>query len=426
MQNATEGNGEVCELLEGSEVKDTLQKDKFVESSVKVSPEMEPHAGIPHKGISIALEKGEDKEQNKVYNALEQGVDAVSARRVDVMSENASVNRSDTELVSLEREKTCGNEFLSDVFDGSLEKKDGEKLEKTQITRHSLIDENNNLSECDILHHPLELDGVQPVTKMQQAVSSSCNGEVKDKVGADTVIKEGDLLQIQDTLPERPLVVGSRKKLLVLDVNGLLADFVDFGSCRARPDIIISNKAVFKRPCCDDFLQFCFNTFNVGIWTSRMKENMDKVVNFLFGDSSEKLLFCWHRSQCTYTGFNTLEKSTKPLVLKELKKLWENLEPGLPWEKGEYDATNTLLLDDSPYKSLRNPEYTALFPYSYRHSDKNDRSLGPGGALRTYLEGLAMADNVQNYVKENPFGQRPITKNNSSWNYYRRIAYPKR
>lgn len=61
------------------------------------------------------------------------------------------------------------------------------------------------------------------------------------------------------------------------------------------------------------------------------------------------------QSHCTTTRFTTIENDRKPLVLKELKRIWENLEPNLPWKKGEYDASNTLLLDDSPYKALRNP-----------------------------------------------------------------------
>ena len=61
------------------------------------------------------------------------------------------------------------------------------------------------------------------------------------------------------------------------------------------------------------------------------------------------------QSHCTRTGVNTIENKRKPLVLKELRKVWEKVEPGLPFEKGEYDETNTLLLDDSPYKALRNP-----------------------------------------------------------------------
>lgn len=51
----------------------------------------------------------------------------------------------------------------------------------------------------------------------------------------------------------------------------------------------------------------------------------------------------------------TLENKDKPLVLKELRKVWKKLEPDLPFEKGEYNESNTLLLDDSPYKALRNP-----------------------------------------------------------------------
>jgi hypothetical protein len=61
------------------------------------------------------------------------------------------------------------------------------------------------------------------------------------------------------------------------------------------------------------------------------------------------------QSHCTSTGFTTIENKEKPLLLKELKKLWEKLEPNLPWEKGEYSEANTLLLDDSPYKALLNP-----------------------------------------------------------------------
>lgn len=139
------------------------------------------------------------------------------------------------------------------------------------------------------------------------------------------------------------------------------------------------------------------------------------------GDNKSKLLFCWDQSHCTDTGFNTIENQNKPLLLKELKKLWEKHDQNLPWQKGDYNESNTLLLDDSPYKALRNPPYTAIFPYTYQYVDKKDRSLGRGGDLRVYLEGLAMANNVQKYVQHYPFGQRAITKSNLSWRFYLRV-----
>lgn len=60
-------------------------------------------------------------------------------------------------------------------------------------------------------------------------------------------------------------------------------------------------------------------------------------------------------SHCTQTSFRTLENKHKPLVFKDLRKIWEKNDPNLPWEKGYFNETNTLLLDDSPYKALLNP-----------------------------------------------------------------------
>ncbi|KAL8056815.1 hypothetical protein ABFX02_04G143500 [Erythranthe guttata] len=211
------------------------------------------------------------------------------------------------------------------------------------------------------------------------------------------------------------------KKLLVLDVNGLLVDINSYVPYDYDPDDIIQKKAVFKRPYCDDFLRFCFERFNVGVWSSRTKRNIEPILDFLLGKDKCKLLFCWDQSHCTNTGYYTIEKRYKPLLLKKLKKLWEKFEPDLPWERGLYNETNTLLLDDSPYKALCNPRYTAIFPYSYRFRNLGDNSLGPGGDIRTYLEGLATAENVQEYVEQNPFGQRAITERNLSWRYYLKV-----
>ncbi|OWM83724.1 uncharacterized protein LOC116203989 [Punica granatum] len=243
-------------------------------------------------------------------------------------------------------------------------------------------------------------------------------------VSADVVMettKEDKPQPILDSLLDANNAQVSRKKLLILDLNGLLVDVVPSFRGRRKPDMLLSGKYVFKRPFIKDFLQFCFERFAVAIWSSRTKKNIDLLINFLFGDSREKLVFCWHQSQCTQTKFTTIENKDKPLVLKELRRVWEKLEPALPWEKGEYNESNTLLLDDSPYKALRNPENTAIFPYSYQHNMRGDNSLGPGGDLRVYLENIALAENVQEYVRQNPFGQRAISRSNPSWHFYEKV-----
>uniref|UniRef100_A0A7N0VCW7 FCP1 homology domain-containing protein n=2 Tax=Kalanchoe fedtschenkoi TaxID=63787 RepID=A0A7N0VCW7_KALFE len=221
--------------------------------------------------------------------------------------------------------------------------------------------------------------------------------------------------------PERNCTGCPRRKLLILDLNGLLADIVAHVRSGYKPDIMVSQKAVFTRPFCESFLQFCFERFDVAVWSSRVKKNVDKVLDFLMGGLKKKLVFYWDRSHCTITRFPTVENSDKPLVLKELKKIWEKHQSHIAWEKEKYNQSNTLLLDDSPYKALRNPADTAIFPLSYQHTDVNDCSLGPGGDLRVYLEKLAMADSIPEYVRNHPFGQRPIRDTNLSWKYYKKV-----
>ncbi|WJX67461.1 hypothetical protein P8452_51926 [Trifolium repens] len=248
-----------------------------------------------------------------------------------------------------------------------------------------------------------------------------CPGDVSD---LSLVAANGGNSKMSQCSVERTIISNSKNKLLILDVNGLLADCVSDvpnGYYQPEPDFWIRRRKVYKRPYCDSFLQFCFDKFHVGVWSSRTKCNVDEVIKCLMGKSASRLLFCWNQSHCTTTKFSTVENKDKPLVLKELRKLWEKLEPGLPWEKGEFHESNTLLLDDSPYKALVNPKYTAIFPYSYRYYHTRDSALGPKGDLRAYLERLAMADNVQKFVESNPFGQRPIREANPSWGYYLKV-----
>ncbi|GMY12889.1 putative fcp1 likey domain-containing protein [Fagus crenata] len=215
-----------------------------------------------------------------------------------------------------------------------------------------------------------------------------------------------------------------RKKLLILDLNGLLADIVQPAPKNYKPDFKFAGRAIFKRPFCQDFLKFCFERFEVGVWSSRIKKNVTRVTDYLLGDMKHKLLLCWDLSYCTPTKFKTLAEKHKFVVFKELRRIWEKHDRSLPWVKGDYNESNTLLLDDSPYKALLNPVLLMggikwLDPQGLVYSTVI-RS-GAGGDLRVYLEGLAMAENVQEYVKQNPFGQRAITQTSENWEFYQRV-----
>ncbi|XP_038687867.1 uncharacterized protein LOC119987149 isoform X2 [Tripterygium wilfordii] len=354
----------------------------------------------------------------------------------------ASANYCDGELVRKESKKrnqkksfkvtTHKNEkdvTLQDTAEDNIEKEIRGNGDKVEMTVHGMGHVDNsayhfhektcdNLSAYDKCELP-EVKDVEMETKMVENVPTFHHvGACKD---LEDTSKEENVPRMLQSSSDSGYPCSTKKKLLILDLNGILVDIVPSDSClsETEADIIVSGKAVFKRPFCDEFLQFCFERFNVGVWSSRLKKNVDRVVNFLMGDDRRKLLFRW--SHCTATRFTTVEQRGKPLLLKELKKLWEKVAPKLPWEKGEYNESNTLLLDDSPYKALRNPAHTAIFPHPYDSSDAEDCSLGPGGDIRMYLEGVAGAENVQTYVQQNPFGQPPITESDPSWGFYCKV-----
>ncbi|XP_023001681.1 uncharacterized protein LOC111495745 isoform X1 [Cucurbita maxima] len=340
-----------------------------------------------------------------------------------------------------EREKSRRRRKFADTLEGSLNS-DAEDNKKnatysclnevgatslheysstTELVTNALVEEVSFNSSLGVLTSDVKERGETINQKVPRSLACDATSDI---IGA--VQEKNSLSRISNSSNERDATGFPKKKLLILDVNGLLVDFVPYFPDGYTPDIVISSKAVFKRPFCDDFLQFCFERFEVGIWSSRTWKNLNTLVKFIMRDSRHKLLFCWDQSHCTTTRFTTIENDRKPLVLKELKKIWESLEPNLPWKKGEYNASNTLLLDDTPYKALRNPANTAVFPPTYRYKDSDDTSLGPGGDLRTYLEGVSTAEDVQKYVELNPFGQKPISESSPFWNFYRTVINSER
>ncbi|KAL2509249.1 Haloacid dehalogenase-like hydrolase (HAD) superfamily protein [Forsythia ovata] len=228
-------------------------------------------------------------------------------------------------------------------------------------------------------------------------------------------------------LPLDKLNLGPKKKLLVLCLGGLLAHRVHVREKQTvrglKPDVTYGKFLVFKRPFCTEFMKFCFDRFEVGLWSSARDHNIDAVLSCITGiGMKNKLAFVWGQDECTESGFYCLRKKEKPLFLKNLKDLWEKKYRSLPWEKGQYSSSNTLLIDDEPHTCLLNPPDTAIFPQPYKKHESKDTFLGPNGELRGFLEGLADADDVPTYVKEHRIGQPAITPSHPDWNEYVKIV----
>lgn len=108
------------------------------------------------------------------------------------------------------------------------------------------------------------VDLPQTSSKVQKTSTSESLDEDKFETRKEILVRDS----IQDN------VSVSRKKLLVLDLNGLLANIIDFKEASdqgLKGTTLKCRKTMIRRPFCKDFLRFCFEKFEVGIWSSRRK-----------------------------------------------------------------------------------------------------------------------------------------------------------
>ena len=220
---------------------------------------------------------------------------------------------------------------------------------------------------------------------------------------------------------------SASKKLLVLDVNGLLVARYK-RSDKVKPPLnvvehgVVAKTHIYKRPFCDAFLQFCFENFHVGIWSSMVESNVHKVLDYIYRSATRKhqfvfmnhqFAFVMHQGDCTNTGIINPENRQQPLFLKDLRNVWARFQPG------EFNEKNTLLIDDAPNKALHNPPHTAIFPEAYMYDETDTFLMGP---LQKFLVQLIGAPDVQEFVKSHPIGVPAINPGSLHWEVYRKVV----
>jgi len=411
------------------------------DSKMKVSlmPEKEANTIVVPVLESTPKHKKRKKKKNKMQGQLDSAKASPSVVAVDITMADKSENgctdvvgasgHADVNMDPINGDDQSSAQSKANDSDVLLKNKDGNKVNKNCAEYSGLLQESSARRKRRKGKRKWASDNGGPGF-------SSDNGGVVAKRSTHSSANHGlscicasCLVQAHEEKiqniysPRGSLVRFQRKKLLILDLNGLLADINQDYHNAHLAHAKVRSKLVFRRPYCDDFLRFCFQNFELGIWSSRKRENVKSVVDILMRDLKQYLLFCWDMSYCTVTGCKTIDNKDKPLMLKELKKVWNKDDPNLPWEEGEFSPSNTLLVDDSPYKALCNPPNTAIFPEPYSYlNQRDDYSLGPGGDLRVYLQRIAATDNVQNFVRDNPFGQKSITESDPNWNFYVKIV----
>ncbi|KAF9616925.1 hypothetical protein IFM89_032995 [Coptis chinensis] len=386
------------------ETKSTIKTEKYIKKEKLIDQKTLDTAGssLSVKSAELGVKSAMIKTEKSIKK---EKIDCTTLDTVSLSVESTGlVTKCDIKKKELILKKEKRDDKTFDTYLFSVE-------ESAKLLRDSAIKTEESIKKET--KDQISLDSLSLSLKSLGISNTSADGSKNDLFPRDSAeerklkksVTDGkdSAASVHDIISHR---VVRKRKLLVLNLNGVLVDVV-FGFIPCA-DAVINNRSVFTRPFCKDFLKFCFEKFDVGIWSSRMSHNMVGVVDTILGDLKKQLLFSWDQSYCTDTGLTpsqiglmTPNNTTKPLFLMELKKIWNKYE--------EYNESNTLLLDDTPYKSLLNPPHTAIFPEPYIYQLQNDCALAPRSAIRLYLEGVAMAENVPNYVGQHPFGRTPMT-----------------
>lgn len=172
-----------------------------------------------------------------------------------------------------------------------------------------------------------------------------------------------------------------KDQLLILDLNGTLVS-------RNR-----SNKSMYARPYSQEFFDYIFDNFTVMLWSSAKPHSVN-YMSRIFGDRKEKLSLIWDRDSL---GLSSKDFNRKVITIKDMKKVWQHYS-------GKYDATNTILLDDSRKKTVLQP-YNAIHPTEFEHFSTAFVSSGESELLHVmkYLKAIQFQSNISWYIKNHPY-----------------------
>eukprot|EP01134_Creolimax_fragrantissima_P004573 CFRG4573T1 len=199
------------------------------------------------------------------------------------------------------------------------------------------------------------------------------------------------LVNWDGAVPLKAGVHSPQRKLVILDMNGLLVHRYRLNTePKDAPVSQVGGRMVVLRPYVNEFIDYLFSHFEVGVWSSMMGKNVRPIVELVFRPECLKnLYFVLDQSACD--SIRHREVKNKPLLLKDLHKIWN--------ADKNYNPQNTLLIDDSPLKATRNPPNLLYNPVEWE-GDMTDTALSPdGGTIYRYIEGLAQwKGSVAEYV----------------------------
>ncbi|MCJ1361527.1 hypothetical protein MMC16_000627 [Acarospora aff. strigata] len=183
-----------------------------------------------------------------------------------------------------------------------------------------------------------------------------------------------------------------RPLLLVVDLNGTL-----ISRNRAKGTFV-------ERPNLASFLEYVLENHTLMIWSSARPENVAKVCQRLFSKTQRrKVIGEWARDTLDLADWEYREKVQ---VYKRLDKIWKDkriryFHPDAE-SGGEWDQSNTVLIDDSKTKAATQPHNLLEVP-EFTNSPEQ-RNTDVLKQVTAYLEELRWQEDVSAFIRARSFG----------------------
>ena len=171
------------------------------------------------------------------------------------------------------------------------------------------------------------------------------------------------------------------RKLLILDLDETLIYAAEV-KLESEPNLLVGQYFVYKRPFVELFLKFCFDNFNVAVWTTATKSYAEEILKTILKDD-QTLKFLWTRERCTL-AFD--EEEREHFFVKRMSKI----------RRCGYKLESVIVVDDSP--NVWQDSYGNLVRVNKFEGDEKDDELK---VLPLYLEKLLETPNIRKIEKRN-------------------------
>ena len=173
----------------------------------------------------------------------------------------------------------------------------------------------------------------------------------------------------------------SEKKLLILDLDETLI-FATENKSEREADFTVGQYFVYQRPFLNEFIEFCFEHFEVAIWTTATRSYANEILQTIL-KTDQKLQFLWTRERCTLS-FD--EEEREHYFVKRMSKI----------RRCGYKLESVIVVDDSP--NVWKCSYGNLVRVNKFEGNQTDEELK---ILPNYLGKLEKAINIRAIEKRN-------------------------